>query len=218
MPFESDQFHTGLVVSPGNFEFGVQGWSPGQPIPKSITFFLDGSAMICDQHGRPIKCSVIGDKEVRFADSPPEGNHDGLVPPRPQFATHAQVIAALTSEGINWLSYQVRWTPKSGGSRVKHGLTLEAAVKTQSTLVSDGNANVIVAREIACAGWPQLPYSELKKLPLSVLPPSSVDRSSHESYMEDLRKIPDPSLRVDAMRFRKEMYESCLKEMVVEEV
>lgn len=218
MPFESDQYLTGQTVSPGGFEFGVQGWSPGQPIPKSITFFLDGSAMVADQYGRPIKCSLMGDKEIRFADNPPQGNHEGLVPPRPQFATHAQVIAALADEGLNWLAYQVRWTSKSGRQGVRNNLSLEAATKVQTTLMSDGNTNVILAREIVTAGWPQLPYDELKKLPASALPPIIPDGSMSDPYLESLRKIPDPILRKDAIRFRQEMYSSSLKELAVAEV
>lgn len=218
MPFESDQFHNGTVRSPGGFEFGVSGWTPGAPIPKSITFFLDGSATVADQYGRPIKCSVMGDREIRFADRPPNGNHDGAVSPRPQFATHLQVIEALLAEGVNWLAYQVRWISKSNRPSVRNNLTLEAATKLQGTLTSEGNINVVVMREIVCAGWPQLTYDELKKLPLTALPPVLMDGAAHDSYLDSLRKIPDPSLRRDAIRFRKEMYESSLKEMVVEEV
>lgn len=218
MPFESDQSRTGVTRSPGGFEFGVQGWAPSAPIPKSITFFLDGSAMVTDQYGRPIKCSVMGDKEVKFADQPPQGNHDGVIPSRPQFATHMEVITALAEEGINWLSYQVRWISKSNRIGVKSNMSLEAALKTQKSLVSDGNIDVTISREIASAGWPQLPYEELKKLPVSALPPVLMDGSSRDQYMDSLRKIPDHNLRKDAMRFRKEMYDSLLKEMVAAEV
>lgn len=218
MPFESDQFQTGMVRSPGGFEFGVQGWSPSAPMPKSITFFLDGSAMVSDQYGRPIRCSAMGDKVVQFADRPPEGNHDGVVPPRPQFASHAQVLAALLEEGVNWLAYQVRWTSKSGRRSVKSNLALEAATKIQHSLASEGNMDVTLVREIACAGWPQLQYDELKKLPPSALPPVMTDGTGNDSYIESLRKIPDPTLRKDAIRFRREMYSSFLKEVVAAEV
>lgn len=219
MPFESDsQYPTGSTVSPGGFEFGVQGWSLGQPTPKSITFFTDGSAMVCDQYGRPIRCSVLGDKVVNFADRPPDGSQDGLVTPRPQFATHAQLIAILAAEGLNWLGHQVQWRTSAGALRTKKGLTAEAAAKEQKNLLDSGNSQVIVTREIACAGWPQLKYEELKKLPTSALPPVMMDRNGYTSYLDNLSKIPDPSLRKDALRYYKELYEAGIQEMNTVEV
>lgn len=220
MSFESDhqQDSYGMMRSPGGHEFGVQGWNPAPPMPKSITFFLDGSAMVSDQYGRPIRCSVVGDKMVVFADRPPDGNQDGLVVPRPGFASHAQVVAALLEEGINWLTYQVGWRLKTGGYRTKTGLTLDAAIKAQKTLMEEGNSQVTVAREVVCAGWPQLPYEELKKLPPSALPPIQASRPSHEAYLEDLSKIPNPELRTAAIKFRREMYEASCKERMTVEV
>jgi hypothetical protein len=83
--------------------FGVQGWTWGEPRPKSITFFLDGTAKVSDQHGRPIRGTVVDNKEVRFADAAPIADRGGDVVPRPQFASHAQVIAALAAERVDWL-------------------------------------------------------------------------------------------------------------------
>lgn len=95
----------GEFQSPGGFVFGVAGWTWGEPRPKSITFFLDGTAKVCDQHGRPIKGTVMNNKPVHFALAPP-ANDD---PPgaRSHLATHAQVIAALAAERVDWrtLSY-----------------------------------------------------------------------------------------------------------------
>ena len=51
----TDENLSGEFRSPGGFVFGVAGWTWGEQRPTSITFFLDGSAMVCDQHGRPIK-------------------------------------------------------------------------------------------------------------------------------------------------------------------
>ncbi len=145
------------VTSPGGFVFGVQGWSWGEPRPKSITFFLDGTAKVSDQHGRPIKGCVVDNKEVRFASGPP--SPDDAPDARKGLATHAQVIAALALERVDW-------------------------------------------KTLTWAGWPQLPYAELKTL--ISLPPTPI---------EELRKIRDSSLRKDALRARREVDEERAKEM-----
>ncbi len=93
---------SGQLRSPGGFVFGVQGWSWGDPKPTSITFFLDNTCKVSDQHGRPIKGTLVDNKEVRFADTAPIADHGGAVIPRPQFATHEQVIAALAEERVDW--------------------------------------------------------------------------------------------------------------------
>lgn len=92
----------GELVSPGGFTFGIQGWHWGEPRPKAITFFLDGTAKVSDQHGRPIKGAVINNKEVRFAMGPPQD--DDTPNARAKLATHMQVIEALEAERINWLT------------------------------------------------------------------------------------------------------------------
>jgi hypothetical protein len=152
----------GSAVSPGGFEFGVQGWSWGDPRPKSITFFLDNTAKVCDQHGRPIRGTVVGTKEVLFAAQPP--SPDDPVGSRKHLATHAQVIAALAAERIDW-------------------------------------------QALVCAGWPQLPYAQLVKLP--DLPPTP---------LEELRKIADPALRKDALKARREVDEVRAKELAATEL
>lgn len=193
--------------SPGGFEFGVVGWVWGPPVPKSITFFLDGSAMVCDQYGRQIRRAVRPDgSELRFADTPPEANREGVISPRPQFANHAQVLAALADERIDWLAYEVRYRSKDGTQRVQSGLTMDKALKVQLRLLGEGISPVAMERTIACAGWPQLPYEQLKELP--ELPPTPV---------AELRKIPDPVLRRDALRLRKEVDQAREKEMALVE-
>jgi len=147
----------GLMQSPGGFVFGVSGWSWGEPRPKSITFFLDGTAKVSDQHGRPIKGTVMNNKEVLFAMTAPA--QDEPIGLRNHLATHAQVVAALTAENVEW-------------------------------------------RKLSCAGWPQLSYAELKKLP--ELPPTPI---------EELRKITDPQARKDASRARREVDEARSKEL-----
>lgn len=88
------------VTSPGGFVFGVQGWMWGEPKPTSITFFLDNTAKVSDQHGRPIKGTIIDGIKIRFADNPP--GHNDQPNARGGFATHAQVIEALDAERIDW--------------------------------------------------------------------------------------------------------------------
>lgn len=147
----------GGFQSPGGFVFGVQGWLWGEPRPKSITFFLDNTVKVSDQHGRPIKGTLVDNKEVRFAAGPPA--QDDKPGARSALATHQQVISALATERVDW-----------------------------QVLVS--------------AGWPQLPYAELKKLP--ELPPTP---------LEELRKIRDPELRRDALRIRREVDEVKMRDL-----
>ena len=168
----------GQFTSPGGFVFGVAGWSWGEQRPTSITFFLDGSAMVCDQHGRPIRGVANDGKEVWFATSPPEGMMvtSGAAPPyskrfrevleggklvkKTPLATHAEVISALASERIDWT-------------------------------------------KLVCAGTPQLPYEQLKKL--LDLPYIST---------AEIRRIPDEGLRRDALRIRREADAAHEKEMI----
>lgn len=109
---EMAQF-SGEFTSPGGFVFGIQGWSWGDQRPTSITFFINGTATVQDQHGRPIKGVVKDSKPVYF-----------------NKCTHAQVIAALIDERIDW-------------------------------------------RKLVSAGWPQLPYEQLKDI-ANRLPPTPV--------------------------------------------
>lgn len=149
--------YSGEVVSPGGFVFGVQGWNWGEPRPKSITFFLDGTAKVSDQHGRRIKGTTVDNKAVLFADGPP--TIDDMPGARAHLATHEQVIAALALERVDW-------------------------------------------KTLSWAGWPQLPYIQLKALP--DLPPTPLD---------ELRKIKDASLRKDALKIRREADAARMEEM-----
>lgn len=159
---------TGQFQSPGGFIFGVQGWTWGEPRPTSITFFLDGTAKVSDQHGRPIKGTVVDGKQVLFAQTAPE--NDPAPGVREKYASHADVIEALAAERVDWL-------------------------------------------KLNCAGWPQLPYADLMKLPIKVLPPCATTLTERESFLGELRKIKDPDLRKDAIRARREMDELKAKEL-----
>lgn len=168
--FRSSGGQPKMSMSPGGFEFGVQGWHYADPIPKSITFFLDNTVLVADQYGRPIRGVVAEGKELWFAITPPEQHMDVSLLYQPRsitienksvpLATHAQVIAALTAERIDW-------------------------------------------KKIPAAGWPQLTYTELKKL--GELPPTP---------LAELRMIRDPQLRKDAMRMRREYDDIRTKELV----
>ena len=148
------------MTSPGGFVFGVSGCVWGQPVPRTITFFLDNTAKVSDQYGRPIKGTVGEDgREVRFAAAP--ATQDEAPGSRTKLATHVQVIAALEAERVDW-------------------------------------------QRLVSAGWPQLPYGELKKI--KKLPPTP---------LEELAKIPDPGLRRDALRARRELDEIAAKELGV---
>lgn len=208
MGFESNGLNNFSEVSPGGHVFGVENWTWGPPIPRSITFFLDGSAVVCDQYGRHIVAANLEDGTiVKFADSPPDANSEGRIVPRPQFATHAQVLEALKAEGIDWTSYEVRWQDRSRQKKNQTNLTLDRAQKLQARLIQDGNNPVQLGRSISCAGWPQLPYAELKKMP--DVPPTPAD---------ELAKILDPALRRDALRLRRETDEIRSKELQPVEV
>ena len=203
MAFESHGGESFSAVSPGGFEFGVVGFIWGPPVPKSITFYLDNTAMICDQYGRQIRRALTADgREVRFADTPPDASKEGDVTPRPQFATHAQVIEVLAAERVDWLSYEVRYRARDGSNRVHANLTLTEAVKLQERLLQEGNNLTSLGRTIVCAGWPQLPYDDLKKLP--ELPPTP---------REELEKIRDPKIRKDALRVKAEVMAAREKEL-----
>lgn len=207
MGFESHESN----ISPGGHEFGVTGWTWGAPVPKSITFYLDNTATVADQYGRKILRAISPEGvELRFADSPPDASRDrDLVVPRPQFATHQQVLAALAAERIDWLSYEVRYVERDGSRKSRAGLTMEAAAKLQAKLLAEGKTSVLMERTIACAGWPQLPYERpkeggacLKDLP--ELPPTPE---------AELRKIRDPELRRDALKARREADQAREKEL-----
>ncbi|MDE2237968.1 MAG: hypothetical protein KGK30_08780, partial [Elusimicrobia bacterium] len=108
--------------------------------------------------------------------------------------THAQVVAALAAERIDWLAYTVQYRAKDGSIRAHAGMSKADADKMRTRLLREGVGAVAMARTIACSGWPQLPYDELIKLP--ELPPTPI---------EELRKIRDPQMRKDALRARREL-------------
>ena len=73
------------MKSPGGFIFGVAGWNYGEAVPKAITFFLDGTTRVSDQHGRPI---------------------EGLAGP------HAEVIKKLSEGRVDWQSLAAAGWPQ----------------------------------------------------------------------------------------------------------
>lgn len=97
-----EQDVTGEFTSPGGFVFGVQGWNWGEQRPTSITFFLNGTAKVSDQHGRPIKGTVKDGKPVYFERS-----------------THEQVVEALAEEKIDWTTLVCAGWPQLSYEQLK---------------------------------------------------------------------------------------------------
>lgn len=117
MAFESEGGGGGLKESPGGHVFGIEGWHWPAPAPTSITFFLDGSAMVADQFGRPIRGADCGGRRYYFATTAPSGELRGqdiaLTPyqsrqavdenrRKVRLASHQEVIEALTAERVDW--------------------------------------------------------------------------------------------------------------------
>lgn len=188
------------LVSPGGYVFscfGPQGVVYAAPIPTGITFFLDGSAVVCDQYGRLMKGVQTNDgRVVLFASSPPEANREGTIVPRPQFASHAEVVEALEAEGVNLLAHEVHYRDKGGKQHVTGGLSFDEANKIQAQRVKEGCTHVSVRRTVTCAGWPQLSCDRQRALK-HLLP--------QEYPVEELLKIRDPERRKDCLRIYAEM-------------
>lgn len=174
------------MQSPGGFQFGIEGWNWGQPTPTSVTFFIDGTAMVADQHGRPIRGAVLSStgKEILFAPCPPVASKEGVVVPRPWLASHSDVVAALLEEKIDVVEHMNEAgtaCPRCQG---------QGRFGNERCRPCRGSG---VKVTVQCAGWPQLEYAHLSRI--KVLPPSSE---------EDVFKIRDPKLRRDALRVRRE--------------
>ena len=110
MPDNADNNLTGSLTSPGGFVFGIQGWTWGDPKPRSITFFLDNTCRVSDQHGRPIKGTVIDNRIVMFAPHGP--TQDDPPGARAKYATHTQVIEALVAERVDWTRLDMAGWPQ----------------------------------------------------------------------------------------------------------
>ncbi len=161
--FYAHNSRNGLTTSPGGFEFGVQGFVWSDPKPMGITFFLDGTAVVRDQYGRPVRGAMLADgTKLEFATTAPELPDGRPAAQLKRLATHAQVIAAITEERIDW-------------------------------------------QKLDLAGWPQLPYDQLKQV--RELPPTPT---------EELGKIKHKQLRKDALRARREFDEVRMREMAAE--
>jgi hypothetical protein len=178
----------GSFVSPGGFEFGVQGWNWAHPIPKSVTFFLDGTALVADQYGRPIRGLMLDTGEtVLFAPCPPQHDPEGRVFPRPQYASHAKVIEALL------VDLRIDLVAEMNAANDPCPACKGKMVTTNGSRCGKcrGSGKRLV---IACAGWPQLPYEMLKAIKL--VPPTSE---------RDLQRILSPTLRKAALSVRREV-------------
>src|SRR5262249_9576158 len=85
----------------------------------------------------------------------------------------------------------------------KHNPTVRERVKlaTHAEVCAALEAEGIEWQRLAWAGWPQLPYEQLKEL--AATPPTPT---------EPLLKIKDAGLRKDALRLRREVDESRAQE------
>ena len=183
---DQDNLIGGMQESPGGFMFGVQGWDWGPQRPSAVTFFLNGTAKVSDQHGRPIK---------------------GVVNPETQVATlfdqctHAQTVAALMGERVDVIGeMNAVGTPCNTckGKRQVQGGKWCPACHHKASAESTGLRPCLIV-----SGWPQLPYKELQRL--KTLP---------QTPIEELRKIKNAELRKDALRIRREHDEAREKELV----
>lgn len=190
---------SGFTISPGGFEFGLQGFAPGEPKVTSVTFYNDGTALVADQHGFPIRGILLDNgKEVRFAMSPPIADKQEIIP-RPHLATHAQVYEALQKDlGIDLIDHMNKAGESCGRCKGSKVFGNGACPTCKGTGV---------LQVITCAGWPQLPYEVLKRL--KELPPA---------HTEELRRIRDDRMRKDALLIRRERNEIRSKELAEEEV
>lgn len=177
----------GMPVSPGGFEFGLQGWSWPEPVPCGITFFLNNTVMVTDQFGRAIRGAEVDGKRVFFAVSAPRADDpepgfvrapspsgSGVV--RMRLATHAEAVAALEAERVDWV-----------------GLNR--------------------------AGWPQLDYASLKKLPGLPAWPFDAEHNPATGLTPGrtcncvVCAVRDPEVRKAALRARAEAEEAAAREM-----
>lgn len=136
---------SGQFESPGGFVFGVQGWTWGEQRPRAITFFLDGTCKVFDQHGRTVKGCVIDNKPVYF-----------------DKCSHAQVIAALEAENIDW-----------------------------KTLACSGWPQLPYAKLKALKELPPTPVEELRKIPDSALRKDAlkIKREAEEARAKEFQTV-----------------------------
>ncbi len=117
MSFLHGDNRTGTLTSPQGFMFGVEGFDWGKPKITSITFFLDNTVGVFDQHGRPIKGITVDGKEILFAPTPPinvVGKTNTYIP-RPHLGSHQEVVDALQGEGVDWTNLPHAGVPQIAG-------------------------------------------------------------------------------------------------------
>lgn len=185
---QENQVIDGMTVSPGGFEFGIQGWNWGTPRIKSVTFFIDNTAMVSDQHGRPVR-GIYDEKtneNYLFAMTPPHGDAQRANEPRAKYATHQQVVDILLSD----LNIDLIKEINDAGEMC---VACKGEGKRGDSQWCQMCNRTGKKQVIACAGWPQLPYEQLKKI--KKLPPTPED---------ELERILDSKLREDALKMRAE--------------
>lgn len=109
-----------MFESQNGLVFGIQGWSWGEPRPTSITFFLDGSVRVSDQHGRAIKGVTVGGEAVIFAN-----------------CTHQEALEALAQEGIDWTELECAGWPQLPYEALKEMESLPPTPKEELQKIPD---------------------------------------------------------------------------------
>ncbi len=156
-----DGWRGGIGVSPGGFEFGLQGWMWPDPVPRAVTFFLDGSALVSDQFGRPIKGAEVDGRQYYFATCAPAGDRDEVSPYQRRtvevnrkqvpLATHAEVVACLEAERVDWIKLTHAGTPQLPYEQLKRVPDLPPVEEAQLRRIPDAElrrAALRVRREV----------------------------------------------------------------------
>jgi hypothetical protein len=194
----------GNGLSPGGFEFGVTGWRWPYPVPSSVTFYLDNTASVFDQFGRPIKGVVLPDgKAIRFATTPPkaDGCDSNL---RKIFASHKDVVSVLMGEHIDLIQEMNEVGSPCPSCK---GTGNHSNVHCQQCHGTGRRTTVV------CSGWPQLPYDQLKQLNKMEWPFDKEHKVGNQRCGCVSCNIQDPALRKDALKMRREIEEKYAKEM-----
>ena len=174
-------------------------------MPSSVTFYLDNTASVFDQYGRPIKGVVLPDgKAIKFATTPPKAD-DCDINLRKSFASHKEVVDIMLTERIDLIQEMNETGAPCPSCK---GAGHHNNVKCQRCR-GNGRRNTIV-----CSGWPQLPYEQLKKIKRMQWPFDAAHTQGNQRCGCVACNIHDPALRKDALRMKREMDEVCEKEMV----
>lgn len=98
------------VKSPGGFVFGIQGYEYGEKRPQAITFFIDGTARVCDHRGNPM---ITG--------------------------THEEVTTHLEESGVDWQKLDWAGWPQLPYEKLKELITVPPTPIDELMRIKDKN-------------------------------------------------------------------------------